>query len=277
MTEILTGVHKKEHAAPSLSRALVWSVVLHLAWFAFLTFGLSTTLRVAPPVALQVRLVGVPQPKEAVQKVVKPEEIRTQDSASPYDPPPDAKQKDSEAASKFATETAKPPEKTNEELMDSKKRPPTLDKRKEEKKVVKNKPDAKVVKNPEDFLAALNFVDKLDTKPVPKAGPKASDKPAGEGPQIQLNLSERGEVDAIRQHIEDNWLKPPGMRTDKLETVVVLEVRQDGSVVSMQVTQGSGNTGYDNSILRAIQKSVPLPIPTINFSKFQVLELHFQG
>lgn len=275
-----TALHHRITEQPRLGRFLAWSLGLHAAMLVILTFTVSNSVRIAPPAALQVKLVGVPQPTPAAKKEVIPEEIRTQDSPAPKEPPPDMKNlPTTELQSKFALDENKEKAQTDkQQLVKANERPPVLDKNPKEKKVVKNKPDAKVVKDPEDFLKALEFVDKLDkSTPSPTTTAKKTDKPAGEGPKIQLNLADQGTVDGIRSHIEKNWLIPPGMDTRGLNVGVEVRVDTAGNVTYVNVSSGSGNGAFDQSLVRAVRKASPLPIPSGKFETFQVMDLEFIG
>lgn len=268
-----------DNHSPSLNRFITLSFFAHIVVLVALSLTLTNSIRVAPAPAMQVKLIGVPQPQASAKPEVKPEKIRTQDSAAPKEPPPETKRiPPSEAKTKFLTET--PPSPTTPDKanpMEAKERPPVLDKTQREKKVVKNDPDAKVVKNPEDFLKALDFVDKLEktsTKPVPNT--QATEKPAGEGPQLQLNMADNGVVSAIQGAINKNWFFTPGADTRNLAVTVVIRITPQGDLTYLQVTRPSGNPGFDASLVRAVRKSVPLPIPADKYEKFKEMELTFQ-
>lgn len=271
--------HPRMRAQPSLNRVLGVSFVLHILVLVVLSLTFSASVRMSPSSPIQVRLVGVPQPAEASRPKEKPEQVRTQDSAAPKEPPPEMKNiPPSEAKTKFLQEVKeqpKPEDKPNP--IEAKERPPVLDKNPDKKKVVKNDLSAKVVKNPEDFLAALDYVDKLEkANPIKTKAPAIkSDKPAGEGPQLQLNMADQGTVDAIRQYINRNWLIPPGKDTRGLQVIVQVSLAADGNLTALRVVQSSGDTSFDNSLIRAIRKSVPLPIPMDKYDKFKELELAF--
>ena len=252
------------------------SVVAHVVALILMTFTLGHTARLAPPQALKVQLVGIPQPTMA-SKPKELEPIRTQDSPAPKEPPPDAKSMpETEATTKLAQQVT-PSTVTKKSDVAAAERPPVLDKTPREKKVVKNDPKAKVVKNPEDFLAQLDFVDdmaKQAAKPTPNT--QASTKPAGEGPQLQVNLATSGLVNAIRDHISRNWMIPPGLDLKGLSVTVNVQLDEAGNLTEVYVTQSSGQQFFDNSLLRAIQKSIPLPIPADQLAEFREIELTFQ-
>lgn len=242
-----------------------------------MTFTLGHTTRLAPPQALKVQLVGVPIPAMP-SKPKEIEKIRTQDSPAPKEPPLNAKpMPDIEATTKMAQQVT-PSTVTKHSDIAAAERPPVLDKTPKEKKVVKNDPDAKVVKNPEDFLAQVDAALSNQATPTPSPDAKPSTEKAGEGPQLQLNLASSGLVNAIRDHISRNWLIPPGLDTTGLSVTVNLELDGSGQLVRMYVTQSSGQQFFDNSLLRAVQKSVSegLPIPADQLATFREIELTFR-
>ncbi len=280
MIAAINNPHAHLTRAPSLTGSWVLSVIGHLALLVFLSITAAFTIHTAPPAAIQVHLVGVPQPNAAPKPVVKPEEVRTQDSAAPYEAPKVMKNMpDKTATSKFAMKPETKVEKLPPQPIEAQKRPPVLDKTTREKKVVKNDLKAKVVNNPEDFLKALNYIDKLKTVAPSATTPavQAKNEPAGEGPKIQLNLSDQGDVDAIRRHIEQFWLKPPGVMTDQLEVSIEVDLDNTGRLTDSKVLQASGNPAFDESVMRAIQRAQPIPVPEGKYDKFKQLELHFSS
>lgn len=271
------AIHPKLTTRDTLSRYVMFSVAGHIVALLLMTFTLANTTRLAPPQALKVQLVGVPIPAmPSKPKVV--EKIRTQDSPAPKEPPLDAKSMpETEATTKLAQQVT-PSTVTKPSDVAAAERPPVLDKTPKEKKVVKNDPDAKVVKNPEDFLAQLDIVDDLakQAAPTPSPNAKPSTEKAGEGPQLQMNLASSGLVNAIRDHISRNWLIPPGLDTTGLSITVQLQLDDNGNLVQMFVTQSSGQQFFDNSLTRAIQKAMPLPIPADQLANFREIELTFR-
>ncbi|HEX2858668.1 MAG TPA: TonB family protein [Alphaproteobacteria bacterium] len=279
MIASLNNPHAHITRPPSLTKSWGFSFGGHVLLLVFLSITAAYSIRTAPPTAIQVRIVGVPQPNAAPKPVEKPQEVRTQDSAAPYEAPKVIKNlPEQTATNKFTVKPETKVEKLPPNPIEAKKRPPVLDKTPREKKVVKNDLNAKVVNNPEDFLKALSYIDKIKAAPsATTAVADVKEAPAGEGPQIQLNLSDQGEADAIRRHIEQFWLKPPGVMTDKLETTFLVDVDTSGNLTNVRLTSSSGNPAYDATIERAIRRAQPLPIPQGKYDKFKQLELHFAG
>lgn len=266
-----------------LTYGLIISLLLHGLGIAFFTFQLKHDHTLEEPQVLQVTLVSAPKTtktpvvvKEA--SAPKPEPIKTQASAAPPEPPkPVVKQKPIPTPTKVVqAEKAKPKPLPKKEVEPPKKRPPVLDRTPEKKKVIKSlDPDAKTVKPPDDFLAALDFVDdlKADAKKadVEQVLDETSDS------NVELSFADQSLVGKLKEHIEDFWLRPPGLRVDELGTVVEVRLKPDGTIASMEITESSGQLFYDNSIKRAIRKAQPLPIPIGKYEIFKVLELYFKG
>lgn len=269
------ALHHRVTAAPNMNRVLVWSLIGHLVVLLALSLSVSHRIKISAP-AIQVKLIGVPQPKASSKPVV-PEKIRTQDSAAPKEPPPEMKNiPPSDATTRFMTEQKPLDAEKKINPIEAKERPPTLDKSPREKKVVKNDLDAKVVKNPEDFLESIDdFLDQTKTaKPTPEAVPQP-DKQAGEGPQLQLNMTDAGVNTAIGAAVNRNWTIPPGKDLRGLAVTVQISLSGDGQLTRLQVSQSSGDKSFDDSLIRAIRKSIPLPIPADKMADYADFEMAF--
>ena len=70
-------------------------------------------------------------------------------------------------------------------------------------------------------------------------------------------------IEAVKRRIQTNWLQntiDPGVRAARsAHAVVEFTINKDGSVKDVRVTQASGNLSMDNSGLRAIMSSNPMP------------------
>jgi TonB family protein len=93
----------------------------------------------------------------------------------------------------------------------------------------------------------------------------------------QPQSAEYEKAKAIQEHIERFWLKPPGVNTIGLYSVMRVRTDDVGNVLSADIVKTSGKPGYDASIMRAIRKASPLPLPVDNRKKFLLIELHFEG
>lgn len=63
-------------------------------------------------------------------------------------------------------------------------------------------------------------------------------------------------------HVRKEWVLPPGFRTQALEAHVEVDLDASGGVRGTpRLSRRSGNPWYDEGVIRAIQKSSPLPAP----------------
>jgi len=75
--------------------------------------------------------------------------------------------------------------------------------------------------------------------------------------------------------IKDNW-SWVGQRSN-LKVVVHFGIKENGEIVGLKVAQPSGDASYDESVLRAVKKSSPLPVPPEPYRKdFADVELTFR-
>jgi len=75
--------------------------------------------------------------------------------------------------------------------------------------------------------------------------------------------------------IKDNWAWV-GQRTN-LKVVVQFGIKDNGEITGLKVIQPSGDATYDESVLRAVKKSSPLPAPPNAYRKdFAEVELTFR-
>lgn len=66
--------------------------------------------------------------------------------------------------------------------------------------------------------------------------------------------------------IKENWSWVGGQRGN-LRVVVHFGVRETGEIVGLKIVQPSGDPSYDESVLRAVKKSSPLPAPPEAYRK----------
>ena len=94
---------------------------------------------------------------------------------------------------------------------------------------------------------------------VDPAGSTGSGSPGGGGGQ-PANIRFRVYYDLIWSKIRSSWVLPEGVATgEKLLTVVGIRIAPGGNIEEYRVEKRSGNEYYDQSAIRAIVKSSPLP------------------
>lgn len=75
--------------------------------------------------------------------------------------------------------------------------------------------------------------------------------------------------------IRNNWVWV-GPRS-KIKVVVQFNIKDNGEITGLKIVQSSGNASYDDSVLRAVRKSSPLPPLTESIrSGFSEVELAFR-
>lgn len=94
-----------------------------------------------------------------------------------------------------------------------------------------------------------------------------------EGAQL-TKASQSQWVAAITAKLSANWKRPPGIQ-DNLSCVIRVRLDPDGTVVSAEITQPSGNPLYDGSVQAAVLKSSPLPLPADPTAFVPLLNLTF--
>ncbi len=82
-------------------------------------------------------------------------------------------------------------------------------------------------------------------------------------------------IRAIKQKIENNWLRPTTVG-DGLSCTLRVRLIPGGGVVSVSITRSSGNGAFDRSVEQAVYKADPLPVPKgAGFEAFRDLSLNF--
>lgn len=76
-----------------------------------------------------------------------------------------------------------------------------------------------------------------------------------------LSEVERNWNQALANHVAIHWLRPPRLPRG-LAAQLRVKLLPDGNVVSVDVISSSGNLKFDNSLLNAVLKASPLPLPT---------------
>ena len=83
---------------------------------------------------------------------------------------------------------------------------------------------------------------------------------------------------AIHDRIAQAWVRQPGMGRD-LSCLVEARLIPGGEVTpgSVRVLRSSGNPAFDRSVIAAVYKSSPLPVPSGRlFEKFRNLGFNFK-
>ena len=129
----------------------------------------------------------------------------------------------------------------------------------------------------EEVKFAKEVVTKIERRPSPQptVSKKPADVPRQSAPSKQkvslVNIGgmRGGELSQalmlyralVNEKIESNWVLPERLsqETEDLEAVVVVRARRDGTVFDINFEKKSGNSYFDDSVLKAILKSKPFP------------------
>ncbi len=129
----------------------------------------------------------------------------------------------------------------------------------------------------EQQLARLERQKKAEQERIAEQQRQAAEKARQQQLIAKANAEKAKYVTLIKQQIESNWLRP--ISTDEqLSCTIMVRLLPSGEVALAKITQSSGDAAFDDSALRAVYKSAPLPIPEdqIAFQQFRELILPFQ-
>ena len=266
-----------------MRRGLLLSFLLHTLLVLFFVFNIPHFILPEPEVTfMNVKLVTSPDAARS-PKPKKPKAVKTQQSAAPKEAPKPKKKKveapkrdtklvDSNQSSlKQKVKKEEPKPKQQEESVQDEpiSRPPMLDKTPDKKNVMAEQGKPQDELKEEDFLQALDFIEDLESK-------KSALEVADEETAPTVFDESQKDVAAMKRLIEKNWYRTPGVAgLDRLQVVVMIRVNRDGTISSMEVVESSGRKSFDNSILRAVRKSVPLPIPEGKYEIFRTIQISF--
>jgi colicin import membrane protein len=124
-------------------------------------------------------------------------------------------------------------------------------------------PKPKAEQQYEDVLAQLRAESGEDAPPteIAKVEPTAIGSP-GSPDGVAISPEVAAWLKRAKIHVRKNWVVPPGFRTQALEARVEVNLDASGGVRGTpRLSRRSGNPWYDEGVIRAIQKSSPLPPP----------------
>lgn len=267
-----------------MRRGVLLSFLLHSVVLALLVFHIPNFLPEPEVKAIKVKLVAAPD----VKKTITPQrKVRSQQSSAPaaapapekVQPKPKSKPKHKtvvKSPKKVVQKQEKKPQDPAPEKAPPKKpkpevaRPEKLDKTPNKKNVIKSDDPAAQPAMEDDFLAALDFIEDLKSQNSALTQAKQATAPT------TLDEASQADIAIITSHIERNWYLPPGIKgADNLYAIIEVKVTRDGLIDNLRVLRSSGEVFYDNSLLRAVRKSVPFPIPPEKYKLFNTLELRF--
>ncbi len=81
----------------------------------------------------------------------------------------------------------------------------------------------------------------------------------------------------VEDRIKGNWSYPVALQSkEELEAIVVVMVKRDGSILKTEMKKGSSDAIFDESVLRAVKRSDPLPpFPEGYRKSYDEIEIRF--
>ena len=100
--------------------------------------------------------------------------------------------------------------------------------------------------------------------------------PGGSLDGAQVTMARRAYYTKIWSAVRQNWALPEFLKSQHLETILIVVVRRDGKVLDLRIEKGSGNALYDDSAKRAVRKADPLPpFPDVYTAPQEEIALRF--
>jgi protein TonB len=133
-------------------------------------------------------------------------------------------------------------------------------------------PEPKAKEEPLDYADALDSLrDELGEEPGDTPDPEllASVKPTqhsgppggGGGGRDAVDPEVAAWMRRVKIHVTKAWVLPPGFKRQVIQAEIEVTLDATGNVLEIDVSRGSGNPFYDESVVRAIEKASPLPPP----------------
>ncbi len=243
-----------------MGRMFLVSLFLHATAVSILFFlpNLSSTRTFYSPV-YSVRLVSAPPvvetPRETAREAAVPARV------TPPSPPPAAekpKPKEKEKAVSLAPEKKIPEKKENTE----KKIAEAIERirQKKESRTVESAIDRiRTEKESKQIESAIEGIRKRVT--ISSGGAVEAEGSSSGASTDVMTIKHKIYYNLIWKRIRSVWVLPDAALAGQknLETIIALRIDRNGQIVDIQFEKKSGNPAFDESTLRAIQKSNPLP------------------
>jgi colicin import membrane protein len=248
----------------------VFAVVVHLALFLFLFYGVSWQRK--QPDAFEVSLVRSEAPI-AEQAPPPPPQPKVETPPPPPPPPkpevapepPKPVVKPDIAVPEPKKQEKKPPEPKPEPRPDEKKKP---DEKKPEPKKPEPKPDTRAEQQAEmqkQIDADQKRMQQMIARDADRARQKSllseeSGRVANAKAKASADRAQNEYLNRIRVKVRGNIVLPAQINGNP-EAVFMVEQLPSGEVMNVRLSHSSGNSNLDAAIERAIRKSSPLPLP----------------
>ncbi len=110
-----------------------------------------------------------------------------------------------------------------------------------------------------EIASAIEVIKRRVNKSISNgAGIPSNQTPADVNPYLAL----------VQKKIWNEWIHPD-FNSEKLEAILSFQIDKQGKIISPKIVKSSGNALFDNSAIKAILKSSPLPPPPVE-DEFEV-------
>jgi colicin import membrane protein len=248
----------------SLRKSILVSACFHVGIFsAFFFLSLPGGARVLYKPQYQVRLV---QPSELSSPVSK----GSPPAPKPQSPPPSQKQVSLPEKEAQKPEVKKEPKVALKPAATPKPEKPPAPVSEKQSEAKKKTNDLQQEKALENVLARL----RQKAKSRGKAEPDDSlEEPSG-GPGAgwedrQGDIRYHEYYDEVERRVRENWIPPSDLdlSSQVLIAVVSISLLPDGRVIKSYIEESSGDLLFDQSVMRALLKSTPLPPPPLGLQQ----------
>lgn len=245
-------------------RHLLMALLLHGLLFGLMTASLSCTVKPPEPVVIEAVLLD-PSRKQAAQ--IKQEQAQQQQRVEQERIIEEQKReaeaeterqrvalvkKQTELANKKKSDDAA--KKKREEALELKRKQEALEQRQKEKL----QEDLKQKRQAEERQRKLELLEAQQREQLLTA---EDDERRQNALMRERDTARAQWLAQITQRIEQNWRRPPEI-SGKIRCTVEIKQLPGGQIVNRRLTKSCGNALLDESVLRAVDKSEPLPVPT---------------
>ncbi len=257
-------------------RHLLFALLLHLALFGLLFTGVQCSRQIeAPPVMQGVLVNPSDLPKlDAAKPKPQTDQPPTPTPPTPTPPKPEPPQPDNSAAQKQveaqqqAKAAADAQAAAAAKAAAEAKAKAEVEATQKEKAELEAKAKADAAAKAKDDLAKQTAEEEQERKAAAAKQAAAERKQREQELQQQLGQESQAINQAVLAEwnaaltaaITRNWAKPPGI-DPTLKCKLHLNLSPAGQVLSASVVTGSGNALFDSSVLAAVYKASPLPLP----------------
>ncbi len=215
-------------------------------------------------------------------EIKKKEEAAKKKAAEEEKKKQEAKKKEEEAAKKKAAEEKKRKDeaKKKQEAEEKKKREEEAKKKAEaEKKKREARERKQREKRLQETIAKYRTKSKYEGESANAGGQgfgAARTGGQGMGGGVLASAEKIAYSNLLQQHVKSGWRWLPGAK--KLKALVSVRILPNGQVQDIRITTSSGNSKFDDSVVRAVRKASPVPPPPEKFySEFSSVRFWFDS